>query len=770
MKKENFKKYLLSFILVGAATCLQYFLWPIIGSAPFILYYPAIILAALYGDGISAIIFSSLITQYLFVEPRYSFLFTWPNDYIRQILFILSALMIRQITVALSKAKTRTLEEKNVAEEAKLWLSTTLSSIGDAVITTDNQERITFMNSIAEDLTEWSTADAMGQPVSKVFQIINQQTRIPSENPVSQALAKGHIVGLTDITLLIGRHGKESVVEDSAAPIRVSHNKPIEGVVLVFRNSTEKYLQANRLAEAAELALESEGRLRSILLNALDAVVGMNDQGFITHWNAQAEIIFGFTQAEATGQRMSETIIPHQHREAHERGMKHYLASNVGPVLNRRIEITAIRKSGEEFPIELSITPIKTKDSSFFAAFIRDITDRKTSERDLLESKEAAERANVAKTQFLANMSHEIRTPLGVIQGFAELLQDHSSLPEEQKKWVETIRRNTHLLTNVIGEILDLSRVEADKLDIESLVFSLKELLDDVSSSMRFKAEEKTIAFHIAIDEDIPALIKTDPTRLRQILLNLIGNAIKFTEKGHVTVRFARPHDDTHSSHLSVLISDTGMGMTQEQQEKIFEPFMQGDSSMNRRFGGTGLGLAIAKRLATALQGNLELIKSSPGGGSVFEFTFRCIEENQKMLEKNAASTQILSPHKNLKDKHVLLVEDSIDNQVIVQHFLNESGLKIEIANNGHEAITKSFNQQFDLILMDIQMPGMDGYEALKTIREQGHIMPIIALTAHAFKEERDRAQRAGFDAYLTKPITKVLLLQKIEEILIKEV
>ena len=885
LREHLIVKYSLTIIIVSASATLQWILWPYIDPAPFILFYPAVILAALYGDGLSAIVLSAIIAQFFFVNSVEKFSISWPNDGVRLALYLLSAFMIRQITNRLAIAVQRANKEQKKAEGAELQLLTTLTSIGDAVIATDSNGRVSFMNRIAEDLTEWSLAAAKGKPLTEVFHIINQHSREVVENPVTKVLKVGSIVGLANHTVLVGRNGKEAVIEDSAAPIRVSSGEPIQGVVLVFRDTTEKYAQENKLAQALRELELSETRLRSIFDNALDAVVGMDDRGLITHWNAQAEKIFGYSTDEAIGKSMSEAIIPQKHREGHEKGMKHYLATGHGPVLNRRIEITAIRKSGLEFPIELSIAPIILDEQRFFAGFLRDISDqqklkqelllksdalenslngfdivdeqgkflyanraylamwgyenleeilgtspashcadpgmpekivrtlkekgecdiefvakrkdgstfdvrmwarlardsngvevypataiditeRKMIERTLQESKETAEKANQAKSQFLANMSHEIRTPIGVIQGFADLLDEQEGLAPEQRQWVQMIRRNTRLLTSVIGEVLDLSRVEADKLEIENVVFSLAEVIDEIGAGLRLKAEERGIALQISMDADVPSKVISDPTRLRQILINLIGNAIKFTQRGSVRVRVSKRIDQDSKTHVVVVIADTGIGMTIEQQKKVFEPFVQADSSMTRRFGGTGLGLAIAKRLAVALKGDVRLLQSTPGKGTTFELTFCCAAENDgKLVESGGVERSYTRDE--LKTKRLLLVEDSPDNQFLIQSFLSDSGVHIVTANNGREGVEKALSEPFDLVLMDIQMPEMDGYEALKALRSHGITIPIIALTAHALKEERERARDQGFTGYLTKPITKMVLMKTIASMLL---
>ncbi len=428
------------------------------------------------------------------------------------------------------------------------------------------------------------------------------------------------------------------------------------------------------------------------------------------------------------------------------------------------IEFLARRKDGSTFDVRMwARLAHDAEGKEVYPTTSIDTTERKRAERELVASKEAAEKANHAKSQFLANMSHEIRTPIGVIQGFSDLLNENPQLSEEQRQWVETIGRNARLLTNIIGEILDLSRIEADMLDVESVVFPLAHIIEDLSDSMRFKAEERGITLSITVEKNVPLSIKSDPTRFRQVLINIVGNAIKFTMRGSVKVHFWVSPENT--SLLKITVSDTGIGMTGPQQQKVFEPFVQADSSMSRRFGGTGLGLAISKRLATAIDGELKLVESTPGKGTVFELSFCCLVSDSSAASGAEAPKE--APLKGqLKNKRLLLVEDSPDNQIILQHFLSDSGAEVVTANNGREGADLALKESFHLILMDIQMPEMDGYESLSKIRSHGNKTPIVALTAHALREERERAQRAGFNDYLTKPITKKVLLEKISAML----
>lgn len=377
----------------------------------------------------------------------------------------------------------------------------------------------------------------------------------------------------------------------------------------------------------------------------------------------------------------------------------------------------------------------------------------------LNKSKEDAENANQAKTQFLANMSHEIRTPIGAIIGFTEIMKDTQSSEEENAKFMGIIHRNSQHLLRLIDDILDLSKVEAGKMAIEQVEFSFTEFLLEFKSYFAFKAAEKNIQFDCKIIGAIPEKLNTDPVRLKQILANVVGNAIKFTHVGGVTlfVEFQFPH-------LVFTVQDTGVGISPEQATKLFQPFSQADSSTTRKFGGTGLGLVLSRKLAQLLGGELVLEQSAPDQGATF------VIRVSPHLPENVKLTQELStkdskgptemPVKMLNGMKILIAEDSIDNQELFSWYLQTTGAHIEVVSDGAQAVDTASSKSFDVVLMDIQMPEKDGHQATRELRKSHFTKPIIALTAHAMNDERIRCFESGFTDFLTKPISRDRLLQ----------
>lgn len=380
---------------------------------------------------------------------------------------------------------------------------------------------------------------------------------------------------------------------------------------------------------------------------------------------------------------------------------------------------------------------------------------------ELQHSKDEAERANSAKSQFLANMSHEIRTPIGAIVGFIEILKGTSSLEAEETEYMNIIDRNSQHLLRLIDDILDLSKVEAGKMAIEPLELDLKGFLTEFISQMKLSAAEKNLKFQVMVDSKIPNRIITDVVRLRQILANVVGNAIKFTDRGFVELNI-----EYKNPRLKFSVTDTGVGLTPEQSLKLFRPFAHADSSTTRRYGGTGLGLVLSKKLAQALGGDLVLESSTLGVGSRFAITieptypsgFSTIDFKQPLAPIHGVKSS--APNPQLDNMKILVIEDSPDNQYLLEMLLAKTGADLVFKSNGQEGVNEAFSNTFDVVLMDLQMPVMDGHQATRELRQGNFAKPIIALTAHAMEKERKNCMKSGFSDYLTKPINKEALME----------
>ncbi|TWU03546.1 PAS domain-containing hybrid sensor histidine kinase/response regulator [Neorhodopirellula pilleata] len=399
---------------------------------------------------------------------------------------------------------------------------------------------------------------------------------------------------------------------------------------------------------------------------------------------------------------------------------------------------------------------------------LQDITDRKLFEQSLQRAKRAAEAANRSRGEFLANMSHEIRTPMSAILGHADILRDHLKDPDNIQV-VETIRRNGRFLLEIINDILDLSKIDAGKLEIERAPMQPDRLVAEVRSLMDVRASEKGLPLTIEFKNRIPEKIESDPVRLRQVLVNLLGNAIKFTDDGNVRLVISYDED---RQRLTFDVIDTGIGIRRDDLNRIFEPFKQADNSATRSFGGTGLGLAICRRLAEALGGQVTA-RSKLGDGSQFTLSIDApalgplIQPNlslDRRGESDASQVQLTG--------HYLIVDDRRDIRYLAQHFIEKAGGTVTTATNGREAVEAVMSPSttgLDLIVMDMQMPVMDGYEATRELRRRGCELPIIALTANAMKSDRDQCLAAGCTDYTTKPLDRDYLIQLIDRLTIKK-
>ena len=501
------------------------------------------------------------------------------------------------------------------------------------------------------------------------------------------------------------------------------------------------------------------------------AIMSINDSIYIT--DLEGKIVFvnkafchtyGYTESEILEQN-SDILFENQ-----------VLNTYIKNIILRKIEsgwqgeIYNKKKDGEEFPVTLSMSAIKEQGKIIALACIaHDITQHKQAEKELKDAIETAKMASRMKSEFVATMSHEIRTPMNGVIGMIDLVLD-TILNGEQRDCLMMAKFAASTMLMLINDILDFSKIESGKLDIESIVFSLHNTIQKSINLLKLKAKEKNLDLLLDIPENIPEFLIGDPERLKQIIMNIVNNAIKFTDKGYVSLKLDLDEKDEDEVLIHFSIKDTGIGIPKDSINNIFEVFTQADGSITRKYGGAGLGLSIAKSLVEMMKGYI-WAESEVGKGSNFHFTAKfpihkgeVENKEQKELPENDEQTPKLE---NKFD--ILLAEDNVINQKLIRLILEKRGHNISIVSNGREAIDILGKEKFDIILMDIQMPDMDGFHASRLIREKevqtgGHI-PIVALTAHALKGTKEKCLQAGMDDYISKPINTNELLLTIERL-----
>ncbi len=608
----------------------------------------------------------------------------------------------------------------------------TLASIAEGVIATDEAERVSFMNPVAEELTGLSEAEALGRELGAVFRVEKRQ---------------GH-------PTLFSRDGRAIPIDERRSPIAYDDGR-VSGVVLVFSDVTERRLAAEaealrRVNERLELALRGS----DIRIWDFDPARGSSLDDHFERWHPDDE------------NALSAAVRAHLEGKMSILSVESRLLREDGTVRWRMNRGTALRGGGGN--------------TVRFIGTSVDITERRALEVELRRAKEEAEAASQAKGEFLANVSHEIRTPMNAIVGMTELLLD-TRTTREQHHSLSTVRSSAQNLLVIIDDLLDLSKIEAGKIELSSSPFSVGEVIKDVMDALVIAAHAKGLSFDAELEEAVPDRLVGDAGRLRQILINLIDNAIKFTAAGGVAVRVAVSPGAPPEGNVGIAISvrDTGIGIPPDKQSVIFQAFTQEDKATTRNYGGTGLGLTIAARLAALMGGGIG-VESVPGCGSTFTFTATFARQEGAGAERELRGLEWGAPdgaegarvrgrrEPSSRSLSVLVAEDNVFNAELVRQLLERRGHLPHVVRDGKEAVARLETARFDLLLLDLHMPGLDGFGVIAHVRRRekqtGGRMPVIALTARSRQEDRERCLASGMDDFLVKPINGAALFAAIEQ------
>jgi PAS domain S-box-containing protein len=628
-----------------------------------------------------------------------------------------------------------------------------------AVIYLDTQMRIIWVNS--------SVRDHLGIPEDEIKEKHCYRLLQGSDRPCEGCTAiKALQTGQSQEGELITPDEKTWLSRSS--PIK-DEKEMVSGVVQVALNISDR--------KKAESALKESERLLAGIIDFLpDATLVIDKEGRVISWNQSMEKMTGVKAEQVLGKGDYEYALPFYGerrpilidavRGFHQNFKNGYNAVKRQEDGTLAAETYIPNLRGNETYLLGSASALYDSDGNYWGAIesIRDITERKHAEEDLQRAKEKAESATLAKSEFLANMSHEIRTPMNAVIGMTGLLLDEN-LTANQKEDVEIIRRSGDTLLTIINNILDLTKIESEMMELEHQSFDLRDCLEASLDMVAIDAKRKGLETEYTFEGHVPTMMLGDPTRINQILINLLNNAVKFTENGKIIISVSSKAVDGESYEIHFAVIDTGIGIPDDKRGRLFQSFYQVDASTARRYGGSGLGLAISKRLAELMGGNM-WVESEVGKGSAFHFTIMVESTSCDPMEIDRPAPKVDVPGNLDKSLSILLAEDNLVNQIVTQRMLSKLGYRSDVAANGFEVLQAMERQHYDVVLMDVQMPEMDGLEATRMIRQRwaDRVAPvIIAMTASALKGDREACLAAGMDDYVSKPVKIEMLRAALE-------
>ena len=744
--QRRITSYFFALAATALAVVLRLGLEPVIGTAlPFVTLFGAVTAAALVGGvgpAILATITGYIAVDYLFIEPRGTLaLAGWP-EVVGLTAYLFTSGLIIAVGEAARRARLGALEQSEV-------LRVTLASIGDAVISTDTQGRITYLNGVAESLTGWSAADARREPLARVFNIVNEDTRTPVESPVAKALREGAIVGLANHTILIRRDGGEVAIDDSAAPIK-NERGDVSGCVLIFRDVSVR----RRLEREAADRLSAANLLASIVESSDDAIVRKSLDGIIQSWNGGAERLFGYSAEEAIGRHIS-LVIPEE-RLSEEVTIVEALTDG------RRVshfETERVAKDGRRLLVSLTVSPVRNAAGEIIGAskIARDVTHRRRMEDDLRKMAVDLAAVDRQKDEFLATLAHELRNPLAPLRSSLELLRRTAGMPDASRAPLDTMDRQVSQLVRLVDDLLDLNRVLYNRLELRRSDVDLTAIIQQAIEISKPLIESAGHTLVVALPQS-PIQLHADPIRLTQVFANLLNNSCKYTPPGgRISVAAERAGDSA-----IVRVTDSGVGIPLDQQEAIFGMFTQLQRSAEREREGLGIGLTLVRQLVDMHGGSVRVRSEGDGHGSEFVVTLPALAAAELAAEPRAE----MPPPPAAPSRRVLIVDDNRDAAESLAMLVEHGGHTAFLAYDGTGALAAAERERPDIVLLDIGLPQMNGHDVCREIRKAswGRTMRVIALTGWGQDDDRRKSREAGFDAHLVKPVDYAALLAQLAD------
>jgi PAS domain S-box-containing protein len=703
-------------------------------DVPFITMFGAVAVAAWlcgYGPAILTAVLGYLACAFFFIQPHGSFSLSRAEDIIGLLLYLLTCGIIIALAEAVRRVERR-------ASEHRERLRVTFISIGDAVITTDAQGRVTLLNPVAEQMTGWRNAEALGQPLPVVFHIVNELSRQVAEDPVAKVFATGNVIGLANHTVLIAKDGVERPIDDSAAPIRDRQGRLL-GCVLVFRDVTQR----RRLEKEATERLRTVRLLASIVESSDDAIVSKSLDGIIQTWNVGAERIFGYTREEAIGKHIS-LIIPRERIGEEDQIIARLRA---GERVDH-FETVRACKDGRKLHVSLTISPIKDDSGQVIGAskIARDITDRKRAEAALLE-------ADRRKDEFLATLAHELRNPLAPILNSVAVLNAPEATDADQRDLRDVIERQVQHMSRLLDDLLDVNRITTGKFELRKKQVTLAAAMEAALETSRPLIEAGEHELTVSTPPQ-PIELDADLVRLAQVFGNLLNNAAKYTDRGgHIWFTAQRQDGD-----VLISVRDNGIGISAEALPRIFDMFSQASPALLRAQGGLGIGLSLVKGLVELHGGSITATSDGPGRGSTFTVRLPIARQAAPQPRKGITNGEAVGTARH----RILIVDDLKDSADSLARLMRLRGQEAATAYDGEQAIHAAEALRPNVVLLDIGMPKMNGYDVCRHIRAQpwGQETLLVAVTGWGQEEDRRRTEAAGFDHHLVKPVDPMALVK----------